>query len=65
MVGSYFARLFFQNKDYIIKHSSGAAEIQKNKDFRMKTIVLFDFDCFFNENSMILLILLWCLHVPA
>ena len=45
--GSYFARLFFENKNYMTKHSSEAAEIPKNNDFCMKTDVLFDFDCFF------------------
>ena len=66
VAGSYFAKLFFQNKDYMIKHRSEAAEIPKNKDFGMKTAVLFDFDCFFfNEKNVILLNLLWCLHVPG
>ena len=59
VVGHYFARLFFQNKDFITKDSSEAAETPKNNDFQQKMCVVFWFYVFFfqwkHHNFMILL----------
>ena len=41
VVGHYFARLFFQNNDFITKDRSEAAETPKNNDFQQKMCVLF------------------------
>ena len=46
MAGSPFARLFFQNKDFIVKDSSEAAEAQKIRISNRKHVFLFDFHCF-------------------